>query len=101
MSVVLDFLVKIFESALETEGETLLDAQLQVLHDKNLSEYNAAIFGLNAGVIALSKLTSAKPGSIADIAVKALAEAVTLSAQQNGITLPTTTAVASIAAVKK
>jgi hypothetical protein len=101
MSKIGDFFIRLFETALETEGETLLDAELQTIHDKNVPEYTAALYGLNAGAIALGKIPSIKPGGIADIIIKALQDSVLQSAKANGITLPTTTAVASLAAVPK
>lgn len=84
---ILTFLLNMLTGALTSEGEILLVGLLQKLHDKNVDQYKAAIFGGNALVKALQPLVSGTTTKIDDAFVAALQQAITESAATNGIVL--------------
>lgn len=88
MSAFTDFLLGTLTGALETVGESKLEAILQDLHDSNEADYNACINGLHAGVGHLLPLVAKSKNKIDDAIVKALNEAVDASAAANNIVFP-------------
>ena len=87
MSAFTDFLINSLSGALETIGETKLEQVLQQLHDKNPVQYEAAVRGGHALVLALQPIVLKTGTKIDDAIVAALDEALTKSAANNGITL--------------
>jgi len=83
-----DFLLNLLSAALETAGESKLIEILQQLHDKNIDQYNTAIFGGHALVKALLPITAGTKTKIDDAIIKALDEAINQSAAANGVIFP-------------
>ncbi len=87
MSAFTEFLINTLSGALTTIGESKLEQVLQQLHDKNPAEYEAAIRGGHALVVALLPLTQKTGTKIDDAFINALEDALNVSAAANGITL--------------
>lgn len=87
MSAFTDFLFNAFSGALTTVGESKLEEVLQQLHTKDPKEYEAAIRGGNALVIALAPCVAKTGTKIDDAIVNALADAIKVSASMNNIIL--------------
>ncbi len=82
-----ELLLSMFTGALENVGETKLEKLLQDLHDKNALEYEIAIKGGHLLVNALLPIVTKTGTKIDDAIIKALAEAIQVSAEANGIEL--------------
>lgn len=87
MSSFSDFLLNALSGTLTTLGESKLEEVLQQLHDKNRLEYEAAIKGGNALVIALLPCVVKTGTKIDDAIVNALADAIKISALANNVIL--------------
>ncbi len=72
---------------LEKEGERSAEAILQDLHDSNIEDYKACIFGFNAGLKHLLPLVQKSPNNIDDAFFQAIDTAIRKSAANNNITL--------------
>lgn len=82
-----EFLINLLLGTIETLEESALIAILQTLHDKNLDQYKAAIYGGNALVKALQPLVKGSKTNIDDVILKGLQDAIEQSARNNGIDL--------------
>ena len=78
-----ELLFNLFSSSLETIGESKLEEILQKLHDKNPGQYKVAILGGLQLVLALEPLVLTTGTKIDDAIVKALKEAINVSAKSN------------------
>lgn len=87
MSAFTDFLLGTLTGALQTVGESKLEALLQDLHDSNPADYAGAITGGHALVKHLLPLVAKSSNKIDDAIVNALDEAINASAAANGVTL--------------
>lgn len=87
MSAFTEFLLSTLSGALTTVGESKLEEVLQQLHDKDPIQYEAAIKGGNALVIALLPCVAKTGTKIDDAIVNALADAIKVSASANNIIL--------------
>lgn len=79
----------IFSGAVENIAESELETLLQGLHDENVDNYKAAIYGGNALVNALLPVVTKSANKIDDAVVNALHDAIVKSAATNGIDLNT------------
>lgn len=79
------WLLDLFSGLLQSVAETKLVEILQTLHDKNIDQYKAAIFGGHALVAGLLPLVEGTGTKVDDAILKALDEAITLSAAANEI----------------
>lgn len=80
-------LLALLASTLETVGEAKLLTVLQELHDKNPALWETAVRGGHSLVTAVQPLVDKTKTPIDDAILKALGEALTSSANANGITL--------------
>ncbi len=87
MKGLLELLLNSLTGTLQTVGETKLVEVLADLHEKNPTQYHAAIQGGNALVTALTPLVAKTGTKIDDALVAALKEAIDKSAAQNGVSL--------------
>lgn len=89
-----EFLLNLLTSTLETIGESKLIEILQKLHDKNLAQYKAAIYGGQALCDALGGFVTGTTTKIDDAILGAIRDAIKVSAAANGIdiTVPVTIA---------
>lgn len=62
----LEFLLNMVASQLEATGEGLFVSLLQKLHDKNVEEWKAAVYGLWAAGKGLSPLVAGTPTKLDD-----------------------------------
>ena len=81
------FLLNILSSSLETLGESKLEEVLQQLHDKDKVQYEAAVRGGHALVLALLPVVVKTGTKIDDAIVNALDEAIKKSASDNDVIL--------------
>lgn len=82
-----ELILSLLTGAIESVGETKLEAVLQKLHDNNPEQYEAAVKGGNALVIALTPLVEGTGTKIDDAIVKGLGDAIKDSAAANGVEL--------------
>ncbi len=87
MSAIKDFLLNSLSGALETLGESKLEEVLQSLYDKDKVQYEAAVRGGHALVLALQPVVAKTGTKIDDAIVNALADAIKDSAAANDIVL--------------
>lgn len=87
MSAFSDFLLNTLSGALTTIGESKLEQVLQQLHDKDKAQYEAAIRGGHALVLALLPVVVKTGTKIDDAIINALDDAIKVSASVNGIIL--------------
>ena len=87
MSAFTDFLLNTLSGTLETYGESKLVEVLQALHDKDVDNYKAALYGGNALAKALLPVVTKTGTKIDDAIIKALKEAIDASAEANGVDL--------------
>ena len=80
-------LFNLFAGTVETVGESKLIEVLQSLHDTNLEQYKAAIFGGVALTKALAPLVEKSGTKVDDVFIKAISEALEQSAKNNGVEL--------------
>jgi len=90
---IIDFFLKSLSGAAEGVEETFLVSELQQLHDTDLDEYKAAIWGGKALAKALSGIKILKTGFGAAM-LDGITQAINQSATANGIdlTIPITIA---------
>jgi hypothetical protein len=84
-----EFLLNLLLGTLEQLEESSLVAILQKLHDKNIDQYKAAIYGGYALVQGLKPLVVSTKTNIDDVVLEGLLKAITTSATTNGIDLTT------------
>lgn len=82
-----EVLLNMLSGALATVGELKLIEALQLLKEKDPTQYEAAIRGGHALCKALKPLTDKSKTPIDDAILESLADAVTQSAAANGIEL--------------
>lgn len=82
-----EVLLNLLSGALESIGESKLEEALQLLHDKNPEQWQAAVRGGHALVVALQPFVDGTTTKIDDAVLKSIGEALTVSATKNGITL--------------
>lgn len=80
-------LFNLFSGTVESIGESKLVEVLQTLHDTNLDQYKAAIFGGIALTKALAPLTAKSSTKVDDVLVQAIEEALTESAKNNSLAI--------------
>lgn len=83
MSALSEFLLGTLSGALETVGESKLEAILQDLHDSNLEDWEAAIQGGEALIKHLLPLVTKSKSKIDDAILNALSEALDASKAAN------------------
>ena len=81
------FLINLLLGSIEQLEESALIAILQNLHEKNLDQYKAAIYGGNALVKALLPLVTGTKTNVDDVILRGLQDAINQSAKDNGIDL--------------
>lgn len=82
-----EFFISLLLGTIEQLEETALIAILQNLHDKNLEQYKAAIYGGTALVGSLLPLVQKTKTNLDDIILRGLQDAINQSAANNGINL--------------
>jgi len=82
-----EILLTLFSGAITTGGIPKFVELLDKLHAKDVDQYKAAVFGLNAGLKALAPLVDGTKTEFDDIVVDALSAAVTISAGKHGVDL--------------
>lgn len=89
VSPFVEFLLNTMAGALESVGEIKLVDLLQKLHDGEPENWKACILSGHAFIIPLKKLVGKTTTKIDDGFVAALDEAITMSAENNGLDLST------------
>ncbi len=82
-----DFIVSVASGTFATVGESKLDAILQKLHDSNETLYNIAMEAGHAFTKAVATVVEESSTHIDDAFLKALTEAIRISAEDNGVVL--------------
>lgn len=80
-----EFLLNLLSGALESVGESKLEEILQKLHDTNLAQWKAAIYGGYALVNTLQPLVSSTGTKIDDAFLSAIGDAIRDNAAANGL----------------
>ena len=89
-----EFFINLLLGSIEQLEESSLLAILQALHDKNIEQYKAAIYGGNALVTSLLPHVQKTKTNLDDVVLRGLQDAIQKSAANNGIdlTVPVTIA---------
>lgn len=85
MSKFTEFLINSLAPMISQIGQTKLIEVLQKLHDKNPEQYEATIRGGHTFIKPLVKLVADTKGKLDDGLVDAIDEAITISAESNGV----------------
>lgn len=83
-----EFLLNLLASSIDGFAEPKLIEALQLLHDKNPEQYNAAVKGSMFLFSGLKPYIDKSKTQLDDIAFDSLEDAVRESAKRNGIELP-------------
>ena len=83
-----ELLLNLFSGALESVGEIKLIEALQLLHDKNVEQYNAAVHGAMFLITGLKPIVDKSKTPIDNAILDSLEDAVRESAKRNGVALP-------------
>ncbi len=83
-----EFLLNLLSSSIDSFAEPKLIEALQLLHDKNIEQYTAAVKGSMYLFAGLKPYTDKSKTKIDDAILDSLEDAVRESAKRNGVELP-------------